>query len=293
MTAATTHAATASGTTTGAATTGAHTGSVLGSLPAEIALLLRDPAGVAKRCRDEEGLTSLAAAALAATIAGAAAFGGVLGSFRGGAQIFAGAAKVPIALVATLAIAVPAFYGLASALGRTWSMRTVVALALSAAGRSSLVLLAAAPALWLAVSSGLSYHQSAVIASLAYGLAGLAALGILLRGLDGGVSKLPTALAFVAVFFAIGGQTAWILRPYLGRPTLAEVPFIRANEGSFADAVVKNMRSAVGIYDAVEEEWLDEAGHRRSRTESPSMESDEPCAPGADAATRRCARGRR
>ncbi len=247
----------------------------LGALPAEIALLLRDPAGVAARCHREERLPSLAAASLAATVAGAAAFGGVLGSFRGGAQIFAGAAKVPLALVATLAIAVPAFYVLASALGRMWSMRTVVALALSAAGRSSLVLLAAAPALWLAVSSGLSYHAAAVVASLAYALGGLAALSILLRGLDGGASKLPTALAFVAVFFAIGGQTAWILRPYLGRPTLATVPFIRASEGSFADAVVKSARSAVGIYDAVQEEWLvDDGGHRYLRSEAPSMAAD-------------------
>jgi hypothetical protein len=247
------------------ATTTTPAESLLGALPSEIALLLRDPAGVARRCRDEKGLTSLAAAALAATIAGAAAFGGVLGSFRGGAQIFAGAAKVPLALVATLAIAVPAFYALASALGRMWSMRTVVALALSAAGRSSLVLLAAAPALWLAVSSGLSYHASAVLASLAYALAGLAALGILLRGLEGDLSKIPIALAFVGVFFAIGGQTAWILRPYLGRPTLATVPFVRASEGSFADAVVKSMRSAVGIYDAVQEEWLTDSDGRRYR----------------------------
>lgn len=252
----------------------AHDKALFASLPGEIALLLRSPASVARRCRNEERLPSLAAAALAATVAGAAAFGGVLGSFRGGAQIVAGAAKVPIALVVTLAIAVPAFYALASALGRMWSMRTVVALALSAAGRSSLVLLAAAPALWLAVSSGLSYHASAVIASLAYALGGLAALGILLRGLDGGASKLPTALAFIAVFFAIGGQTAWILRPYLGRPTLADVPFIRANEGSFADAVVLSMRSAAGVYDAVPAAWSeDENGQRYRYTESPSIET--------------------
>ena len=58
-----------------------------------------------------------------------------------------------------------------------------------------------------------------------------------------------TAVAFMAVFFAVGGQAAWILRPYLGRPSEKHVPFLRASEGSFSDALFRSFRSARGIYD--------------------------------------------
>jgi hypothetical protein len=221
------------------------------TLGAEIALLLRDPTQIAQRSRNEVHLPSLAMASMAAAIVGSAVFGGVLGAFRGGWQIAIGAGKVPLALLATLAITVPAFYALAAAFGRAWTMRTAVAVTLAAAARASLVLLAAAPVLWLGISSGLSYHASTVAAAVAYGLAGLAALGVLLRSLADQARGLVAAAAFISVFIAVGGQTAWIFRPYLGRPSHAAIPLLRASEGSFADAVVKSLRSAAGIYDAV------------------------------------------
>jgi len=223
----------------------------LGWIGAEIVMLLRDPARVAQRSRDDLHLPSLAMASLAATVAGSAVFGGVLGSFRGGWQIAYGAGKVPLALLATLALTVPAFYVLAAAFGRAWTMRTAVTVTLAAAARASLVLLAAAPVLWLGVSWGFSYHVTTVAAAMAYGLAGLAALGVLLRSLANGLRGLAAASALVAVFVAVGGQTAWILRPYLGRPSQTVIPLIRESEGSFADAVMTSVASAVGIYETV------------------------------------------
>ena len=128
-------------------------------------------------------------------------------------------------------------------------MRAVVSLVLAAAGRSSLVLLAFAPALWLAVDCGLGYHSAALAASLAYAVAGLAALGVLVRGIGAGEGRVLTTLAFVAMFFAVGGQTAWILRPYLVRPRAQSIPFVRDREGGFADALFTAGRSSMGIYD--------------------------------------------
>lgn len=217
-----------------------------------LALLLRDPHEVARRCVSQEGLKPLAIASLVALTTGAAVFGGVVGSFRGGEQIVYGALKVPIAMLAALVICAPAFAGIAAALGRAWPFRTVIALTLSAAGRAALVLLAFAPVLWLAYDLGLGYHAAALAAAGAYGAAGLASLGVLLRGLGTGRHQLTTALAFVAVFLAAGGQSGWILRPYLVRPQTEEVPFLREVEGGFADALYRSGRSTVGIYDRAE-----------------------------------------
>lgn len=212
--------------------------------------LLRAPGEIASNCRRDKDIRTIALTSIAAIVAGAAAFGGVIGSFRGGAQILYGAVKVPLAIMATLALCAPAFHALAAVLGRPWPMRSILSLALASAARSSLVLLAFAPALWLALDCGMSYHSAALLASFAYGLAGLAALGVLLRGIGSGDGRVLTALAFMAMFFAVGGQTAWILRPYLVRPRAQDIPFLRAREGGFSDALVTTMRSAMGIYNS-------------------------------------------
>jgi hypothetical protein len=209
--------------------------------------------------------------ALAAIVLGGAAFGGVIGSFRGGVQIAYAAVKVPLALIATLCVCAPAFHALAAGFGRTWPLRSVISLVVAAAGRSSLVLLAFTPALWLVLDCGLGYHSAALAASLAYAVAGLAALGVLLRGLGAGPSRAITALAFAGVFFAVGGQTAWILRPYLVRPRTPDVPFLRHREGGFSGALITSGRSAAGVYD-------------RARPETPAIDSSEqePEAPPGD-----------
>ncbi|WP_437476031.1 hypothetical protein WME75_25470 [Sorangium sp. So ce1014] len=216
---------------------------------AVLSRLLRAPSEVAASCREDRDIRAIALASLGAIALGSAVFGGVIGSFRGDEQILYAAIKVPLAMLITLVLCAPAFHALAAVLGRPWPMRSVIALALASAGRSSLVLLAFAPVLWLLIDLGLGYHASSVAAWLAYAVAGLAALGVLVRGIGVGKGRWLTAVAFMAVFFAIGGQAAWILRPYIGRPSAKEVPFLRAREGSFPDAFVKSCRSALGIYD--------------------------------------------
>jgi hypothetical protein len=214
-----------------------------------IGRLLRRPDEIAKDCREDRGVSEIGSIALLAIVVGATVFGAVLGSYRGGAQILYAGLKVPMAVLAALAIAAPAFHGIAAALGRPWPMRCVVALTLAAAGRASLLLLAFAPALWLMLDFGVGYHAAAVLAAIAYGASGIAALGVLLRGLGAGSGRLLTTLGFASVFFAASGQTSWILRPYLVRPRTEIVPFTRAREGSFDEALFRSSRSGAGVYD--------------------------------------------
>jgi hypothetical protein len=219
--------------------------------------LLRAPDEIAAACREDRDTRLIAAASLAALCVGAAVFGGVIGSFRGGLQIVFAAVKVPLALLGTLALSAPAFHAIAAGLGRPLPMRTVVTLALASAGRAALVLLAVAPLLWLAFDRGIGYHAAALASAVAYAAAGLAALSLLVRGLGEGPGRLLTALGCAAVFFAVGGQASWILRPYLIRPRtwsaaqhhVQRIPFVRAYEGSFAASIYTSSRSARGVYD--------------------------------------------
>jgi len=214
-----------------------------------LSALLRDPGDVADRCDRPQGLRELALTSLICLAAGAAAFGGVIGSFRGGAQIAFSALKLPFALLATLVVCVPAFHALVVGFGGRRSFSSVAALTLAAAARASLVLLACAPVLWLAVDRGLGYHASVLLAVCMYLTSGLAALGIILRGLESSIKALVTAAACGLVFFGVLGQTAWMLRPFFGRPSQSEIPFVRAREGSFADSIFTSSKSAVGIFE--------------------------------------------
>jgi hypothetical protein len=71
-----------------------------------------------------------------------------------------------------------------------------------------------------------------LLATLAYGAAGLAALSVLVRALGEGPGRATAATAFVGVFLVVGAQMAWSLRPFLVRPDAREVVFFtREKEG--------------------------------------------------------------
>jgi hypothetical protein len=88
------------------------------------------------------------------------------------------------------------------------------------------------------------------LASACYALSGLAALEVVLRGIGFDLRGLMIVSVFGLVVFATGGQTAWMMRPFLGRPSAQHVPFLRHRESSFVDALAQNARSSVGIYRA-------------------------------------------
>ncbi len=197
--------------------------------------LLRSPWEVAEDCREDRVPPRAAAHAIAAILVGGLLFGAAVGSWRGGPQIAFAAMKLPLVTVGTLVLCVPAFYAIAAVFGRPWSLRAAISIMLVAGARFSLVLLAATPVVWLSVSLGASYDVVKLLAALAYALAGLAALGLILRGLGAGPGRLATVVTFVGVFLLVGGQSAWILRPYIGTPGSDEITlFTREHEGGLA-----------------------------------------------------------
>jgi len=194
--------------------------------------LLRSPREVAVDCREERGASAIAQTALVVIGIGAAVFGATVGSWRGGWQVAFAALKLPIVSIATLVVCAPAFFALAQVFGRPWPVRAVVSFMLAAGARLSLVLLAASPLVWLLINLGAPYELVKLLAALAYGLAGLAAVLLLVQGLGKERGRAAIVLAFVGIFLLAGGQTAWVLRPYLGLPGRTDVVlFTREREG--------------------------------------------------------------
>jgi hypothetical protein len=189
-----------------------------------IAELLSRPDDAIARCREPGRDREVARFALFVILVGGVAFGAAIGSYRGGAMTFHAAWKIPAATFLTLALCGPGFAALAAAFERRWSFAETLSIALAAGARSSLVLFALSPALWLAIDLGAGYGTVRWLCTMAYGLAGLSGLGLWLRALGPAAGRVPLALSFVTLFLLVGAQAAWVLRPFLGDPGDAEVP---------------------------------------------------------------------
>ncbi len=186
--------------------------------------LLRSPVRAVALCLDEGERVNVARLSLSSIVLGGLAFGAAAGSFRGAGQALLAALKLPGVTLLTLAVAGPAFYVLASAFGRSWGFRSTLALMLAAGARSSLVLFALSPALGLAASSGVGYEPLRLLALGGYALGGLSGLRLLLVALGDAPGRIGALLSFIAVFGAVGVQSAWLLRPFLGDPRDTAVP---------------------------------------------------------------------
>lgn len=186
--------------------------------------VLRSPAGVIERCGESSQQRWIARQALLCIVVGGACFGAAAGSFRGWEQALAAALKLPAVTLVTLAVAGPALFSLARCFDRRWSFGATVALMLAAGARTSLVLLAVAPALGLVVDSGVSYGAVRIVALAGYALGGLSGLSLLIRALGDSPGRVGALLSFSLVFGAVGLQSAWLFRPYLGDPRDERVP---------------------------------------------------------------------
>ncbi len=210
------------------------------------------PKSTTRLCREEDQLIPITKASLLLVGVGSGAFGLVLGGARDASQALASAIKLPLVWIVTLAVCAPAFYAIAAVFGQPLRMRALLALTLSATARASLVLFALLPVLWLFSDvfshSPWLYHQLTMLAALVYGLASLAALGVLLRGFDKSFRTLPLVGLFSVCFLLVAGQTAWSLRPFVGRPAQTDVPLLRSPEGTFFQALSLGVDSARGRY---------------------------------------------
>jgi hypothetical protein len=209
--------------------------------------VLRTPGDVARDCRDDHDIAPLAATSLTTIIAGSALFGAAVGAWQGGLQTVYAAGKLPMVMLGTLIVSAPVFYALSAVFGRATSARSILSLMLAAGARCSLVLIAAAPVVWLITSFGASYELVKLAAALAYAMAGLSALGVLTRGVADGPGKKQMLTLFVGIHLLIGAQAARCLRPYIGTPGESTVTLLtNKREGGLVYQLYDGARILLG-----------------------------------------------
>lgn len=211
--------------------------------------LLRDQRTVLARIDRGEELGALARTCVITIAAAAAIFGATLGAHRGGLQIGYAAIKLPLVLLLTAGLATPALTALDAAVGGRADLRRDLATVLAALALAAMLCAATAPIVLLADRLGAGYHDIILLTVACCGAGGLGGFVFFLRALAGrGGPRRLVGGVFLAVCAVVGCQLAWTLRPWAVRPRTVDVPFVRAIEGSFLDALGGTLDSARGIY---------------------------------------------
>jgi len=215
--------------------------------------LLRAPERLVEQHADRAAVGVLAPRLLATIAVGAALFGTVPGSWRGGVQIAYAAIKMPGVFLLPLLVGLPLVAAIARVVGLDAPWSRVSLAGLVGAARSAVLAAVLVPTYWLVQGAAWSYHEAVLILAAALvvvGLPGLATLGALAPDLPRRALLTATAIVALGLPMAQGG---WLLRPFVARPT-AEVAFLRPVESNIADALDTTATSATGHYPGWEAE---------------------------------------
>ncbi|MDP2310121.1 MAG: hypothetical protein Q8P18_29155 [Pseudomonadota bacterium] len=210
--------------------------------------VLRDPQAVVSAHDTPADLGWLAPRLLAISGVGAALFGAVVGSYRGGEQMIYAAMKLPILLWAPPLLALPAIHAAWRACDVDVSYRRLAIASLAGMARTGVLASALAPILWLPYSVQADYHFSVLLFAAMLTLAGLPGLAALASAIPaGGHRRWIAATGSLALVGLILAQTGWLLRPFVARPTTA-VALFRPVEGDILTGLAATTASSLGLY---------------------------------------------
>ncbi len=154
---------------------------------------------------------------------GGVLYGAVMGAFGlNGVQVLYSAAKVPLLLAATTALALPSFFVLNTLLGLRADFGRAVRAVVGTQAAVGVVLAALAPytALWYLTSG--DYHEALLFNGLMFLVASGSAQWVLrrrYRPLIAANRRHRLMLwAWVVVYVFVGTQMGWVLRPFVGSP---------------------------------------------------------------------------
>lgn len=180
-------------------------------------------------------------------------YGAVMGTFGGvqgqrALQLLYSGVKVPLLLLVTFALSLPSFFVLNTLLGVRADFAAVLRALVAAQAAVTIVLASLAPftALWYA-SSG-SYRPAILFNAAMFGVASVAAQGLLRTWYAPLVARNPRHRLLLRVWLVIyafvGVQMAWVLRPFIGDPA-QPTRFFRA--GAWGNAYVEVARMVVEV----------------------------------------------
>lgn len=155
---------------------------------------------------------------LAFALVGMAAYGLVVGSFSGGAQMWIAPAKLALGTLLSVLICLPSLYIFAGLAGIDVRLRTVSGVLFATVALSALLLIGFAPVAWIFSQSTDSIpfmgglHLALWVIAIGFGLRLIGAMGRLLAGSTGGQMNL-----WSLIFILVCLQMVTTLRPIIGK----------------------------------------------------------------------------
>jgi hypothetical protein len=194
----------------------------------------------------EARLIELAPKLLMLTLIGGAAFGLVVGSYRGSIQYLYAALKAPALLLLPMLLGLPALRAFLAACELQLSWSRLALAALLAVARTAVLAASTSPVLWLYLSMAPDYHQAVMAMAGALVIVGVPGLWTLTSSLPSGGRNRPLAQATALVVFGVLlAQTGWLLRPFVVRPR-AEIALFRPIEANVFSSLEATQRAARG-----------------------------------------------
>jgi hypothetical protein len=162
------------------------------------------------------------------------AFGMTMGSFGGrGVQAFYSGVKVPLLVLVSTLVALPSFFVVNAVLGLRKDFGEALRAVLAAQGTVAVCLASAAPLVAFLYVSGSDYGLAIMANGGVFLLAALGGQITLGRHYRELLARNPLhrwgRVAWLTVYVFVAIQMAWMLRPFVGEPTLV-TRFIRSGE---------------------------------------------------------------
>lgn len=182
-------------------------------------------------------------------------FGAIIGSKHSLWQALASAFKLPLLLLITLLVCLPALYFFFAIFESSLSATQHIALSLSAVTMMSVVLLALAPVMlfFMITTSGYQFFKLLNVGMFA--VAGVVGLFQLTQGVwmlsandrRGLRMRQNILYIWVVLFGFVGSQLAWTLRPFFGAP---DTPFelFRGLGGNFYTDIFASLGEVLGFF---------------------------------------------
>jgi hypothetical protein len=172
-------------------------------------------------------------------------YGGVMGAYGGRPlqSVYSGV-KVPLLLLATMALSMPSYFVANTLLGLRGDFAAAARAIVAAQAALTIVLAALAPLTVLWYASSTHYHAAILFNAAMFTVASLAAQLVLVRGYRALVARSPKhrwmLRTWIVIYAFVGIQMGWTLRPFIGSPE-QPVEFFRSGDFENAYVIVVRM----------------------------------------------------
>jgi len=217
--------------------------------------VLRDRQRFFGEIREGVGLGEKSRALLVSGIAFLALYGAVMGSSHSIWQALSSAVKLPILFLATLAVCAPTLYFFNVIFGSNQTLSQSVVLILTAIAVTAVLLLSFAPiVLFFLLTTG-HYQFFKLLNVGVFTISGIVGVIFLSQGMravsgdrkEGRKARRNLLWLWIITYAFVGTQMAWILRPFVGSPTMKFEVF-RQLGGNFYANVLVSIGEILGIF---------------------------------------------